>query len=106
MCVFLAAHFLSFSKVFVPTPGRLSKRLSIIERSGLTLGFVVNRPAHCRGRVHVLQLNFGTERLALGLAKGNVHVAAHLPFLHVGIGNPARDENLLKRLEISEGFLG
>lgn len=95
MCVFFGAHHLRFATVVVPTAGRLDLGNACIEFFRLARDLEVDGSAHGGGGVEVFQFDLGTEGIAGVFAEGNVDVAAHLAFFHVGIGNAALDENHL-----------
>ena len=104
--VFFSAHFLGFAEFFIPAPSGLDESLAVVESLALAGNLVVDGATDGGGRVHVLELNFGSEFILFIFAYGDVHITAHLSFVHVGVGNATGDEDLLEGLEIGEGFFG
>lgn len=106
MRVFFGAHHLGFATVIVPAAGGLDLGNASVELLGLALDFKMDGAADGGGGVEVFEFDFGTEGIAGVFAQGNVDVAAHLAFFHIGIGDATLDEDHLQGAEVGEGFLG
>lgn len=104
--VFFGAHFLGFAEVVIPAAGGLDEGFAIFDGFALTLDFVVDGAADGGGGVHVFDLDFYAEFVLGVFAEGDVDVAAHLAFFHVGVGDASGDEDLLEGFEVGEGFFG
>ncbi len=104
--VFLGAHEGGFATVVIPAAGGLEEDFAAVEGFGLAGGFEVDGAADGGDGVEVFEFDFGAEfGLAFG-AEGDVDVAAHLAFFHVGIADAAIDEDLAEGGQIGEGFFG
>src|SRR5690606_14033948 len=103
--LFRAAQF-GAADLVVPPPGRLGEGASRFEFVNLASDFVVEGAPHGGNGVEVSQLDLGAEFALVRRAHGDVHVTAHLPFFHVGIGDAAVDEDLPERVEVGDGLLG
>lgn len=79
---------------------------ALVEFVGLALDLIVEGGADGGDGVEVFEFDFFAPFFLAERAKRDVDIAAHLAFFHVGVGDIAVDENLLKGLEVGECFFG
>ena len=103
--VLLGAHHGRFAPLVVPAAGGLDLRNPAVQFLGLARGFVMHGAAHRADAVQVLQLDLRAQLLLAVRAEGNVHVAPHLPFFHVGVAQVAVNQDLAQAVQIGDGFL-
>ena len=99
MSVFLAAHVGAFPAFIIPFPCLLTLGDPAIQFPALALDLELDRAAHGGDRIDVFEFDFGAERRARLAPDRNIHIASHLSFLHVGIGDPGEHKDLPQAAE-------
>ncbi len=90
----------------IPAASFLLELSAALQNTDLALNFISKRAPDPADRVHVFDLDLYSKlRLRLGSHR-DVAVAAELTFFHVGIAHPAVDQDLFKRSQKRERFLG
>ena len=99
-------HQKRFAGRVVPTARLLHKRLAVLQCVDLTPDLVRQRTSHAADGIQVLDLDLHSKLCLRLRPHRNVAVTAELSLLHVGIADCSVDQDLLKRNEKRECFLG
>ena len=105
MRAFFDAHEGGLAANVIPAAGFLLQGSSIAKDFNLAWNLKNQGPTNSGDRVQVFDLDLGAVFVGSDRTNGDIHIAAELAFLHVGVTDAAVDHHLLEDGQIREGFL-
>ena len=100
----LDAHERRLATVVIPSTRLLIEFSSRLHKGSLALDLEGESAADSTDGIEILQLDLGAVFLLTDRSHGNVHIAAHLALLHVGIADFTVDKDLPECCEVGEGL--